>query len=1767
MTHTDPGTEPSKLKMRQTSWLWTVFLILALAAAVYFRVTGLFWGDYQYLHPDERFLVMVTTALRPVESIGQYFNTAQSGLNPHNVGHGFYVYGTFPVIATRYLAQLIFAQSGWQESLQVGRGLSTLVDLLTVMLVYLIGRRIFNRKVGVLGAAFSALAVMQIQQAHFYTVDSFAASFSTLALYFAVILATLPVSANGAPGAEEPGFHWLRSETLTASAWFGFAVGLAMASKVNTAPVAILLPAAWMVRWVKFRREQQAQLLTLILRDLIVGGFVAFLTFRILQPYAFSGPGFFGLVPNERWIQNLKDLAAQTSGDVDFPPALQWARRPVTFALQNMVIWGMGLPLGLLSWIGFIWLGWKILKGEWHRPVLMWAWTGVYFIWQSLQGNPTMRYQLPVYPTLALMAGWVIYALWERAKYERDAGRAKWSRGLRALSISAALIALAGTGAWAYAFTRIYTRPVTRVEATRWLFQNMPAAVNLKIASADGEYQQLLAYDPLQTLTSGETFRFSFRAEHDGMLNRFYFSTIRDLTGNENPKTLSVIVRDPDQPDGPMGYGVLLDPFMPDYGEGIRREVPLQAILAVEAGETYQVELAVSEPGISLGLAGVSAAGIQTADGLVREVLPAFREGISDRRYQDISFEAHKSGRLELVDLYRVVDQLADPGEKTLGVYLYSSPVSGPPIAVAEIRDDFQPGEKDRRGERFTVELAPPVDLIEGERYTLRLVLIDGEGPLAIYSSAPANESSWDDGLPLRMDGYDPFGGIYETELNFEMYWDDNPDKLQRFEETLDRADFIFITSNRQWGTTTRVPERYPLTTAYYRNLLGCPADKDILWCYRVAEPGMFNGKLGFELVKVFHSYPNLGGLEINDQFAEEAFTVYDHPKAFIFKKSDDYDPAAVHRLLEAVDLSMVMHVIPGKAPSYPADLMLPEDVRKLQQAGGTWAELFNTQAVQNRYPGLGLILWYAVILLLGWAVYPLLRIVMRGLADRGYPLAKIAALLLLSWLAWMAGSAGIPFSRLNITWIAALLLAGNLALAYWQRRELRQELRTRWRYFLLVEGIGLAFFLVFLAIRLGNPDLWHPNFGGEKPMDFAYFNAILKSTTFPPYNLWFSGAYINYYYYGFVLAATPVKWLGIVPSIAYNLFLPSFFSMFALGAFSAGWNIHKALENRGDRVEDGKTERLGGAPLYAGLTAAVGALVLGNLGTLRMIWHGLMRLVAPGGNIEGANLFLRLSWTFGGLGQLLGGAHLPYSTGDWYWIPSRAIPDGVITEFPFFTFLYADPHAHLFALPLTLLALGWALSILFNRWQWRFEGRGGRWLPFALTFFFGALAIGSLRPANTWDMPTYLGLAVVAVIYSAGRYAALPETFLPWLQGWARKALVAGAAAVGLTILSFVLYLPYSHWYASGYNEFILWDGPRSPFWSYMTHWGLFLVVVITWLFWETRDWMATTPLSSLNKLRRYQPLIYAGAGLYALALIALSIREVPAGWLALTVAVWAAVLLLRTRQPDGKRALEFMIGSAAFLTLAVELVTLRGDVGRMNTVFKFYLQAWTLFALSAGVCLILLLPQVMSAWKTGWRRAWLTTLTVLVAAALLYPLTAAPAKVKDRMSPDAPHTLDGMSYMLTSVYYDQGKEFQLSQDYAAIRWMQENVQGSPVIVEGVAPEYRWGARFSINTGLPAVLGWNWHQRQQRAVVPDTSVWERLAEIENFYNTLDQEAARKFLARYDVRYIIAGQMEKAYYSAEGMAKFSEWDGVLWKEVFREGETAIYEVIEECDCD
>jgi uncharacterized membrane protein len=344
----------------------------------------------------------------------------------------------------------------------------------------------------------------------------------------------------------------------------------------------------------------------------------------------------------------------------------------------------------------------------------------------------------------------------------------------------------------------------------------------------------------------------------------------------------------------------------------------------------------------------------------------------------------------------------------------------------------------------------------------------------------------------------------------------------------------------------------------------------------------------------------------------------------------------------------------------------------------------------------------------------------------------------------------------------------------------------------------------------------------------------------------------------------------------------------------------------------------------------------------------------------------------------------------------------------------------------------------------------------------------------------------------------------------------------------------------------------------------------------WETRQWMADTPLTSLRKLEKYRGLIVGGLVLILGWTAIMVWMEAYIAWMVLPLAAWAGVLLLRPGLSDLKRAVLFMVGTGLVLTLVVELVVLVGDIGRMNTVFKFYLQVWTLFAVSAAAAFGWLLES-LGGWKPGWRAAWQTGVALLVLSALLFTGFATQAKIKDRMTyysqyklnaNTPPLTLDGMQYMKYTKYYEpgpndtQGTDMDISQDYRMIRWLQDNIQGSPVIVEAVSRNnYRWYSRISINTGLPAVVGWEWHQQQQRAINPGEWVTERIFDISEFYTTTDTASFTQFLRKYDISYIILGQLERTAYPGAGLEKFADFNGVLWREVYRDGDNVIYQVL------
>mgnify|MGYP001264911113 CR=1 FL=1 len=703
----------------------------------------------------------------------------------------------------------------------------------------------------------------------------------------------------------------------------------------------------------------------------------------------------------------------------------------------------------------------------------------------------------------------------------------------------------------------------------------------------------------------------------------------------------------------------------------------------------------------------------------------------------------------------------------------------------------------------------------------------------------------------------------------------------------------------------------------------------------------------------------------------------------------------------------------------------------------------------------------------------------------------------------------------------------------------------------LTAEGVFLLAFFGFLALRAINPDLWHPARGGEKPMDLAFFTAVLKSPAFPAYDPWFAGGVLNYYYFGFVLVGVPALLTGIAPQIAYNLAIPTIAALTALGAWGAAYNLlatrAQSISNR-RRLLAQLAERRPRLPrferraLAAGVVAALFVVLLGSLAQAIWFVPGSAEPLDPGAPPECAAALSyaaqqeckgRAEWAFWDATRLVG----------------MALRSGEINEFPFFTFLYGDLHAHMIALPLTLAALGLMAALAL-------PGAGTplrRVVPFGLL----ALVIGSLYATNTWDYPVSLGLGVLAL--------ALPP-YLRWRRGkpLGRALLEWGTTAAALVLLSSVLFQPFRSHFATDYAGFEFWVGSRTPIAAWLQINGLWIFLALSGALWL---------YVRAGRIAARSALILAAAyGLLALVLL-LTGGDVLLFVVALVAGgVWLLVdLALRDTLPEDAGPRPAALSSATMLAalwgvaaigilLLTEILVAKGDIGRMNTVFKLGMASWVLFGISGAIGLV----RVWQGPAGRGRWVWRAIAGLLIAAALVYPLTATPARLADRYDPTLGPTLDGTAFMRSpqSSWGENGVSFTLADDAAAIEWMRANIAGTPIVLEAHAEAYRWSGRFAVYTGLPTLLGWPWHMIQQRSVAETGVVINnRQVLIRDLYSSLPLDETLHTMQRYGVEYVVVGALEAALYGDATSLRFAQLaqNGAI-EEVHRSGATVIYRV-------
>lgn len=1542
---------------------WMLLLVIVLIGA-YFRLNGLFaWDEPSFrLHPDERFLTEVASQIRLPDSFERFIDSGRTPLNPRNGNYKFFVYGMLPHEITRTVAVLLtppdrlppqattpnnegvnpeyrlskaFPQSiralinpdgkdFTMEIHRIGRSVSAFFDLLSLLMVFLIARRLYGEKVAYLAALMSAGTATLIQQSHFFTVDATSTFFILLTLYYAVRI----VQRGGV-------FDYVGA---------AIGVGGAIACRITLATVAVAVIVAVIARLQRAYVNEQRRA---ILRDVslaIMWGVLTLFAARTFGPDMFAGTmadseprmilgnalgpdvmflddffhgkGYFDIRPDDRFLQSMSDISRFASGEVDWPPTQQWAARPrYIFALSNMVFAGMGAPLGVAAWLGFLVAGYYLLRRRMMEHLIPWTWVLFFFGWQGGLFLMTMRYYLPIYGMLTIFAAWLVVHLashrltvfnklmhwmWQPGDAQLHFPRAlAIARGLSYMVVVPMLVVVIGALAWGYAFTRLYTEDHTRVAASRWIYANIP--------------------------------------------------------------------------------------------------------------------------------------------------------------------------------------------------------------------------------------------------------------PGSVISS-----ESWDDGLPLGLDGRsaDQFPGeafpVYaEDELS--KYFGDGSAENEGLLKQIDNVDYIILSSNRVYDTAGRLVMRYPALINYYKSL--------------------FDGSLGFELVAEFRSSPRLLGIEFPTAvWAEEAFSVYDHPRVLIFKKTERYTSENAKALIfRGVVFDEVYKMTTIRASKAMTALHFTDLQWPTYRNAASWNELFS-DFTTTTVPWLW---WWLALEIMSLAAFILLRRALAGLPDGGFAVAKTLGLLLVAWFIWLAGTINVlPFSRVGV-WIV-VAIATVAAAIVWVRE------RTRWhewwlqRRFLVIttQVVFMVAYLGFIWVRSQNPDLWHPGRGGEKPMDLAFLTAVVRSPTFPPYDPWFAGGMLNYYYFGFVMVGVLVHMTGIVPSTAYNLAVPTIFALTAVGA----WGVALAVQGSFRTIHAHAWRWWLRALPYAERRKLVGALLAALFTVVAGNWSQAYWLL-PGTGVNPVESCDKGSSY--AAQQICGGRE------EWaFWDATRVVAiktgDGVINEFPFFTFLFADLHAHMIGLPLLIAALGVMLAMIRQRvhvralWsRWR-----ERWLAIVLLGLISGVAYAT----NTWDYPTILGMSVVTLLLVAWRDEQIRPDLPQHIIG-----VIAGV--VVLVVASRVANWPFSQWFASDYTGLERWNGAQTPtaqfielsgMWLYAALSGVVILLIrLRWLPTAVTLGLAGTLLFTiLLGMRRDIPALYIEAiamGIGAILLIALMWRT---GQWALPQWSFGRQRVIQLELPvfeDIERRappraptisletifLTVMVMAVLGISALTEVLVAKGDIGRMNSVFKFGMQVWVFGAISSGVILAWVWQQLRRLFPST-QRVWQVLTVILVAASFAYPVTATPSRLADRYDTTIPATLNGEAFMSSpnATWSENGQNFDFSEDVAGINWIRQNVTGLPILLEAHAEAYRWDARIATYTGLPTLLGWPWHETQQRSVTDVGNVLNaRQNAVRRWYSELDSAKTFEELQAYGVEYVYVGRMERALYGEQTGVAFADLAATgKITEVFRQGETVIYQV-------
>lgn len=724
---------------------------------------------------------------------------------------------------------------------------------------------------------------------------------------------------------------------------------------------------------------------------------------------------------------------------------------------------------------------------------------------------------------------------------------------------------------------------------------------------------------------------------------------------------------------------------------------------------------------------------------------------------------------------------------------------------------------------------------------------------------------------------------------------------------------------------------------------------------------------------------------------------------------------------------------------------------------------------------------WWGATVILGLAFFPLSAMIFRRFDDRGYLFSKAIGLVVTGWLMWLLASLKImPFTTQNCYWcLGACILCNYIGALIYRIRKRKKKTNDQTPvrpYLERILVLELMFFMIFAAymyMKGFNPIAY----GTEKMMDYGFMMSMYKTEYFPVEDFWFAGEGLNYYYFGQYIMTFLTKVSFNTVSYGYNLALGTGFAFCATFVYALVCQLMRVF------IAQKKKKISNAVSHIAGALAAIAVTIAGNGHYIVFKW--LLPILWDLFQIPGD----KPSYRFSNSTRYIG------------YTPDTH--DKTIHEFPSYSFILGDLHAHVVNIPFVLTLTAILFSFLMNRQEAMkaasVKRRNGEKTEVSIvreTFQLPVIAIGYLigifMMSNYWDFPIYFVVAGAVILTSNAVICGFD------IRTWILTAL---HAIVVLTV-AFLVALPFNSNFVAMVNG-----------------------ISIT---------LASTPIYQLIILWGLQTAVVAG---FVLALIRKEIqknKENPAAEIAAadghegSKAKSEAVLLNRFvcfwENLTISDLFILIIGLCAIgLVLTPEEIYISdiyaGDYKRANTMFKLVYQAFILFGISMGY----ILTRFVLLKETRRQLKWGIAGIVLLLWTCGYFGTSVQTWFGNLSNADNYKGLRADQY----IFEEQPA------DAEAIAWLNENVQGRPVILEANGDSYTIYNRVSVLTGLPTVLGWQVHEWLWHNSLEPVSA--RDADVQTIYTSQEQEQVRALLNKYQVTYLFIGTCEYEKYAPLGM--------------------------------